>query len=141
MKPRLSLVTLGVDDVGRARRFYEALGFAASSASNDQVAFYEAGGVVLALFGRAALAADAGVDDRPTGFAAVSLAGNKASAAEVDAMIARAVACGGHLVKAGQTVFWGGYSGYFRDPDGHLWEVAYNPVFPLDEDGRMRLPA
>ena len=142
MEPRLTLVTLGVADVTRARAFYEALGLVASrAASSDSVAFFPMGGVVLGLYGRAALAADAGVADTPAGFSAVTLAHNVRSDAEVDRLIGRAVAAGGRLVKPGQKVFWGGYSGYVADPDGHLWEIAHNPVLPLDADGAMRLPA
>jgi catechol 2,3-dioxygenase-like lactoylglutathione lyase family enzyme len=137
---RLNLVTLGVDDVARSRRFYEALGLAASAASQDSVAFFDAGGVVLALFGRAALAEDATVPNSAPGFSGVALAHNVGSEAEVDRRLAQAVQCGAKLVKTGQRVFWGGYSGYFADPDGHLWEVAYNPAWPLDAEGRPQLP-
>lgn len=140
MMPRLTLVTLGVGDMKRARKFYEALGFKASSASQDSVTFFEAGGVVLGLFGRADLAEDAHVANSEPGFAGVSLAHNVTSEAEVDRVLAHAVACGAVLKKPGQKVFWGGYSGYFADPDGHLWEVAYNPFMPLDSEGRMTLP-
>ena len=140
MQPRISLVTLGVADVARSRAFYEALGFRASAASNASVTFFDAGGVVLALFGRSALAHDAQVADSSPGFSGVSLAHNVGSDAEVDRVLAEAVSCGAKLVKPGQKVFWGGYSGYFADPDGHLWEVAHNPFFPLDADGRVRLP-
>lgn len=140
MQPRLSLVTLGVSDVARARAFYEALGFKASSASQTSVTFFDAGGVVLALFGRDALDADAHADPGKPGFSGVSLAHNVRSEAEVDALLAHAVACGAKLMKPGQKVFWGGYSGYFSDPDGHLWEIAFNPFFPLDRHGRVRLP-
>jgi hypothetical protein len=140
MRPRLSLVTLGVADIARSRAFYEALGFRASTDSNDGVTFFDAGGVVLALFGRAALAGDAGVDDAGSGFSGVSLAHNVASDAEVDRTLAHAVASGARLVKAGQRTFWGGYSGYYADPDGHLWEVAHNPFWPLDESGAVKLP-
>ncbi len=140
MQPRLSLVTLGVTDMVRARRFYETLGFRASAASNANVTFFDAGGVVLGLYGRAALAEDAHVPDEAAGFAGVTLAHNVASEAEVDRVIAEAIAAGGTLKKPGQKVFWGGYSGYFADPDGHLWEVAHNPFFPFDEAGRLQLP-
>lgn len=140
MQPRLSLVTLGVADVPAARAFYERLGFKASAASQEGVAFFDAGGVVLGLFGRTALADDANVEDSAPGFSGIALAHNVASEAEVDAVLAQAVAAGGRLLKAGQKVFWGGYSGYFADPDGHLWEVAFNPFFPLDGDGRLTLP-
>ena len=140
MQPRLTLVTLGVSDMARARRFYEQLGFTASSASQPSVTFMSAGGVVLSLFGRADLAADAQVADAPTGFAAITLAYNCRSEAEVDTVIAHAVACGAAIKKRAQKVFWGGYAGYFADPDSHLWEVAYNPFMPMDADGRLQLP-
>ena len=140
MRPRLTLVTLGVEDMVRARRFYEALGFKASSASQESVTFFDAGGVVLGLFGRAAPADDAQVENSRLGFSGVSLAHNVASEAEVDAVIAEAVAAGGHIVKAAHKVSWGGYSGYFADPDGHLWEVAHNPFMPLNDAGHLTLP-
>lgn len=139
MEPRLSLVTLGVSDVARSRAFYEALGFKAGSASQESVTFLDAGGVVLGLYGRAALAEDAAVDDRQTGFSAVALAHNARSEADVDAVLAEAVVAGGTLVKPAAKVFWGGYSGYFADPDGHLWEVAHNPYFKFNADGRIEL--
>lgn len=140
MQPRISFVTLGVADVARARAFYEALGFRASSASQPSVTFFDAGGMVLGLFGRAALAEDAGVADSGPGFAGVALAHNVGSEAEVATVLAEAEAAGGRIVKAAQRAFWGGFSGYFADPDGHLWEVAYNPFFPLDAAGRPTLP-
>lgn len=140
MRPRLTLVTLGVTDLVRSRTFYERLGFEPSSASQPSVTFMSAGGVVLSLYGRADLAHDAQVADTPTGFAAITLAHNCRSEAEVDAVLAHAVACGATLKKPAQKVFWGGYSGYFADPDGHLWEVAFNPFMPLDAEGRMPLP-
>lgn len=141
MEPRLSLVTLGVADVARSRIFYERLGFKASSASNENVTFFEAGGVVLGLFGRAALAQDASVSEEGSGFAGVALAHNARSEADVDAILAEAAAAGARIVKPAHRVFWGGWSGYFADPDGHLWEVAHNPFFPLDSAGRLQLPA
>lgn len=141
MQPRLNLVTLGVADIAVSRAFYERLGFVASPASNEHVCFFKAGGVVLALFGHRALAEDAGVKDgRLPEFRGVSLAHNVASRAEVDAVIAEATQAGGKLVKKAIDVFWGGYSGYFVDPDDHLWEVAWNPFFPLDGEGIVRLP-
>ncbi len=139
MEPRVSLVTLGVADVAKARAFYEALGFTASPASQDTVTFMDAGGVVLGLFGRDALAEDAHVADTGSGFSGVTLAHNVRSEAEVDATLEHAKACGARILKPAQKVFWGGYSGYFADPDGHLWEVAYNPFFPFDEAGRLDL--
>lgn len=139
MQPRLSLITLGVADVARARKFYEALGFKAGSASNESVTFLDAGGVVLALFGRAALAEDAAVADQPTGFAGIALAHNARSEAAVDKALAEAAAAGAKLIKPAGKTFWGGYSGYFADLDGHLWEVAHNPYFTFDADGRVVL--
>ncbi|AKJ27003.1 VOC family protein [Caldimonas brevitalea] len=133
MKPKLSLVTLGVRDLARARAFYETgLGWPALSHSNEQVAFFEVGErLCLSLFGWDALAEDAGVPATGEGFRGFSLAHNVASPAEVDAVLAQAVVAGARLVKAGQPVFWGGYSGYFRDPEGVLWEVAHNPYMDL----------
>ena len=140
MQPRLTLVTLGVVDLPKARAFYEAWGWKASSASQPGVAFFQANGLALALFGRADLAKDAHVEDRPTGFAAISLAYNARSKHEADEVYALALKAGAKALKPLQDVFWGGYSGYFADPDGHLWEVAWNPFFPLDEQGRLSLP-
>lgn len=140
MEPRLSLVTLGVVDMPRARAFYEALGFVASADSQPSATFLAAGGVVLGLFGRAALAADAEVSDSTPGFAGITLGHNCRSEADVDRVLAEAVAAGARLVKPAQKVFWGGYSGYFADPDGHLWEVAHNPFWPLDAAGNLQLP-
>jgi catechol 2,3-dioxygenase-like lactoylglutathione lyase family enzyme len=138
---RLSLITLGVADVARSTEFYEALGLRRSPASTDGVSFFEAGGAVLSLFGRDALAEDAGLDREGGGFRGQSLAWNLSSAAEVDKAIVKMVAAGGGLVKAAERTFWGGYAGFVTDPDGHLWEIAHNPGFPLDENGRLRLPA
>jgi predicted lactoylglutathione lyase len=141
MEPRITLVTLGVADVARARAFYEQLGFMASSASQESVCFMKAGGVVLGLFGRSDLAADAHLpDEPPSAFTGVALAHNTRSEGEVDAVLDEAVQAGAKLLKPGEKVFWGGYSGYFADLDGHTWEVAYNPFAPLDDEGRMELP-
>ncbi|HEX2509057.1 MAG TPA: VOC family protein [Microvirga sp.] len=138
--PRLSLVTLGVTDLDRARRFYEAWGWKASSASQPTVVFFQANGLALGLYGRAALAEDACVEDRPTGFSAITLAYNCRSKDEADEVFARAVAAGARALKPLQDVIWGGYSGYIADPDGHIWEIAWNPFFPLDERGHLHLP-
>ena len=119
MEPRLSLITLGVADVARSRRFYETLGWRASGASQADVAFFQLGGMVLSLWGRKALAADAGVTDRP-GFGGVALAHNARTREMVDAVLAEAGAAGGRIVKAAIPTLWGGYAGYFADPDGHL---------------------
>jgi len=138
---RLTLVTLGVADVSASRSFYERLGFEAAGIEDETVTFFRLGGTVLAIFGRKALAEDAGVPDEGAGFRGVSLAINLASEAEVDEALQHAEACGGAIVQPARKVFWGGYSGYFADPDGHLWEIAYNPLCPLDEKGHMQLPA
>jgi uncharacterized protein len=140
MEARISLITLGVADIARARAFYEALGWTASSASTPEVAFFQGNGLALALWGRAALAGDAEVEDRPSGFSGVALAHNLRSEAEVDALFAEAVRAGGQAVKIPRKTSWGGYSGYFADPDWHLWEVAHNPFFGLDEAGNLFLP-
>lgn len=129
MKPRISMITLGVDDIERAVAFYEnGLGFPRME-SPPTVAFFTLNGSWLGLYGREALAEDAQISADGGGFNSFALAHNVESEAEVDAVLAQAVEAGATLVKAGQRVFWGGYSGYFKDPDGHLWEVAYNPHF------------
>jgi uncharacterized protein len=133
------LLRSAVADVARARAFYERLGFKASPASQDAVIFFDGGGIVLGLFGRADLAKDAQVDDSMPGFSGVALAHNVDNEAEVDKVLAEAVAAGAKLLKPGQKVFWGGYCGYFADPDGHLWEVAFNPFMPLDNERRVSL--
>lgn len=140
MPPRLTVMTLGVDDIARSRAFYESLGFTASADSNANVVFFDAGGVVLAIWGRQALAEDAGVPGHGSGFRGVCCAWNVASEAEADEALARATAAGAKLVKAGQKSFWGGYLGYFEDPDGHLWEVTHNPFWEMDDSGRITLP-
>lgn len=141
VKPRLSLVTLGVHDLARARAFYETgLGWPASAASQGDVVFFQLGGVALALFPRAALAADATVAPEGGGFSGVTLAHNVADKAEVDAVLRAAVGAGARLVKPAREAEWGGFSGYFADPDGHLWEVCWNPFFPFDARGALVLP-
>jgi predicted CoA-binding protein/predicted lactoylglutathione lyase len=140
MEPRISLITLGVDDLKRATAFYEALGWAKAPQSQESVTFIQLGNIVLSLFARDELAKDARVENSRPGFSGMTLAFNTRSEAEVDALVALAVECGGRLVKAPQKVFWGGYSGYFADTEGHLWEVAHNPFFPMDEAGNIRLP-
>lgn len=137
---RLSLVTLGVEDVTRARTFYERLGWRASPFDSAEVAFFDMRGVILALFGRSALAEDAAVAAAGSGFRATTMAINLDSEGEVDAVLAAAAAAGGVITQQARKVSWGGYAGYFADPDGHLWEVAHNPFWPLDERGRPQLP-
>jgi len=140
LEPRVSFITLGVGDVGRSRKFYEALGFRASSASQPAVTFFDAGGIVFALFGREALAADATVPGQGSGFPGFTLAHNVNSETEVDQVLKEAVTVGAKLLKPGQKTFWGGYSGYFADPDGYIWEIAHNPGMPLDANGCVTLP-
>ena len=137
---RLSLVTLGVDDVNRAPRFYEALGMKRRMRQLEGVAFFDAGGVVFSLFGRSALAKDASLDDSKPGFSGVALAFNVENEAAVDATLAVAAKAGGKILKDAQRAFWGGWHGYFADPDGHSWEVAHNPGFAFDERGLIVLP-
>ena len=137
----LSLVTLGVSDLAKSTAFYEALGFRRKSRGADGVAFFEAGGVILSLWPTVELAKDAeiAVAD-PSHFRGMSLAWNCTSASQVDHALARATAAGATLIRSAQTVFWGGYTAYFADPDGHLWEIAHNPHFPFSADGRLLLP-
>ena len=139
LDPRISLITLGVEDLARATAFYERLGWKKSSASQDAVTFIQLKGTVLALFSRQSLAEDAHVENTPKGFSGITLAHNVTSERGVDAVYKFALSCGATPVKAPEKVFWGGYSGYFADPDGHLWEVAYNPFFSLDKEGHVVL--
>jgi uncharacterized glyoxalase superfamily protein PhnB len=138
-RPRLTVVTLGVKDMARARTFYEALGFHPSSSSNENIVFMDAGGAVLALYRRKLLAEDAHVSSEGSGFGGVTLARNLGSKREVDAALDVAKKAGASILKPAQEAFWGGYSGYFGDPDGHPWEVAYNPHWQLDAEGRVKL--
>jgi catechol 2,3-dioxygenase-like lactoylglutathione lyase family enzyme len=141
MDPWISLVTLGVRDIERSRRFYrDGLGWPMSTASTEDVAFFRAGGVVLALYRRELLAADANISPEGSGFAGIALAHNVATREFVDAALKAAVDAGGTLLKSGTEAEWGGYTGYFADPDGFLWEIAWNPGFPLREDGTIDLP-
>ena len=140
IEPRISLITLGVTSVAVSRAFYERLGWRASGASQEGVTFFQLGPLVLALFGRSDLAKDAQVADTPAGFAGISLAQNFATEAGVDDAFAAAVAAGGKPLKQPGPVFWGGYVGYFADPDGFAWELAHNPFFTLDAHGALVLP-
>jgi catechol 2,3-dioxygenase-like lactoylglutathione lyase family enzyme len=142
-KPRLTAVTLGVRDFHLSLQFYEALGFARKLRSTgDQIAFFDAGGVVLALYRWDQLAEDATLEPRPlpAGFRGTTLAWNCASRAEVDAAFVRALAAGARLLKAAQATSWGGYSGYFADPDGHPWEIVHGPGFAFSPNGQLLLP-
>ncbi len=139
MAAHATIVTLGVADVGASSSFYEALGFHRSSASQDTISFFRAGSLVLAIFGRDALAHDAGVSADGSGFRGVTLAMNLSCDDEVDREYARWLASGASPVKDPEKVFWGGYSSYVADPDGHLWELAHNPHLPLRADGSAEL--
>ncbi len=141
MKPRINFVTLGVADMKAMRAFYERLGFAASSASNPHVTFFDANGIVLGLFGFQELAEDAGVKAGTIPkFRSLSLAWNAVDETSVDQIMEHAKSAGATITKKAQKVFWGGYSGYFADPEGNLWEVAFNPFMPLDAQGHVQLP-
>ncbi|MBL8649574.1 MAG: VOC family protein [Sphingopyxis sp.] len=140
MEARISLITLGVSDLARARAFYERLGFRASAASQGDIVFFQCGAMALALFPREELAKDAGVPEQGAGFRGLALAHNVRVKGDVAAVLAEAEAAGGRIVKQAQDVFWGGHSGYFADPDGHLWEVAWNPHLIPDESGAVTLP-
>ena len=135
----MSLVTLGVEDLARARAFYEALGWTTRAAPDDDVVFFQAGGMVLALWHRAELAADSAVEDGG-GWGGVTLAYNVASPDEVDAVMREAAEAGATIGRAASQTFWGGYSGVFSDPDGHPWEIAHNPRWTVNEDGSISLP-
>ena len=139
VEQRVSLVTLGVTDVGRARSFYEALGWKTGAEPGADVAFFQAGGMILALWGRDALAADSVMADNG-GWGGVTLAHNVASDAEVDRVLEEAEAAGATIARAGAPTFWGGYSGVSLHPGGHPWEVAHNPHWTIAEDGSVRLP-
>ncbi len=138
MEQRVSLITLGVADLGRSLRFYEALGWKRGN-RDDGVVFFQLPGAIFALWPRASLAEDAKVTDTGAAFSGMTLAYNARSKADADAVLAEAKAAGAKILKPAEDVFWGGYSGYFADPDGHVWEVAWNPGWSLDEAGRVSL--
>jgi catechol 2,3-dioxygenase-like lactoylglutathione lyase family enzyme len=139
VEQRLSLVTLGVDDLARARAFYEALGWSSNSTPDQGVVFFQSGGMVLGLWDRASLAEDSAVEPG-AGFGGVTLAHNVRSRAEVDAVIEEARGAGARIGREPAETFWGGYSAVFVDPDGHPWEVAHNPFWTLAGDGSVVLP-
>jgi uncharacterized protein len=139
MEQRLSLVTLGVQDLQRARKFYESLGWSNNAGPEDDVVFFQAGGMIVALWDRARLAEDSAVEDGG-GWGGVTLAYNTRSTDEVDAVIAEARSAGATIGREPGPTFWGGYSGVFIDPDGHPWEVAHNPYWEIDEAGSVKLP-
>jgi uncharacterized protein len=145
MEQRISFVTLGVADVKRSRKFYERLGWKASRASNPHVAFFQAGPMVFALWGARDVAAEAGLRyvRKPGGrknTGSFALAHNQHSKKDVDRLLKSAATAGGKILVSGHDTVWGGYSGHFADPDGHLWEVAWNPHFPLTKAGKVKLP-
>jgi catechol 2,3-dioxygenase-like lactoylglutathione lyase family enzyme len=142
MEPRVSLITLGVSDLERAIRFYrDGLGWPMSSTGDGDVAFFQIGGAILALWRRHLLVADARLPADGAGFGGFSLAHNVDSRQRVDEILAEAVKAGATIHKPGTVAEWGGYTGYFSDPDGFLWEVAWNPGFPLAADGSIKLPS
>lgn len=140
MEQRISLITLGVNDLAESTAFFERLGWRRSVKQVQGVSFFQCGGVAISLYPRLKLAADAGAPPDGRGFSGVTLAYNTRSKQDVDAVLAEATSAGATIVKPAQEAFWGGYSGYFRDLDGHFWEVAWNPGFPLDDAGAVTLP-
>ncbi|MCG8547667.1 MAG: VOC family protein [Alphaproteobacteria bacterium] len=141
MEQRFTMVSLGVKDLARSAAFYEnGLGWKRSSQSNDNIVFFDMGGVLIGLYSRTGLAEDANVPADGSGFPGIALAHNVRSKEAVDAVLAEAARAGATILKPAQDVFWGGYSGYFADPDGHLWEVAFNPFWTIAEDGSVVLP-
>jgi catechol 2,3-dioxygenase-like lactoylglutathione lyase family enzyme len=139
VEQRISLITLGVADVSRARTFYERLGWHGQEA--EETVFFQAGGMAVVLWARHKLAADAGIRDGDAGgFGGLALAHNVRSRAEVDELLATAAGAGARVTQPARETFYGGYAGYFRDPDGHVWEIAYNPGFRLGPDGSLTLP-
>lgn len=139
MEQRVSLITLGARDLGRARAFYEALGWRSNAAPDDDVVFFQAGGMVVALWDRSKLAEDTGLRDDGEGFDGVVLAYNTRSPEEVDEVVAEAERAGARITGRPGETFWGGYSGTFADPDGHAWEVAHNPRWTVADDGSVTL--
>ena len=139
MEQRLSLVTLGVADLARSRTFYERLGWRGHEL--EETVFFQAGGIAVVLWARGKLAADAGVADRSTdGFGGMTLAHNVRSRAEVEQVLLAAADAGAEITQPARETFYGGYAGFFTDPDGHVWEIAHNPGFTLDSEGRLVLP-
>ncbi len=138
MEQRLSLVTLGVADLEESLRFYTALGWKRGN-DNPSVVFFQVNGMILALWSRTALAEDAGLTPNERGFGGITLAYNARSREDVDAVLAEASRAGARILKPAKDTFWGGYSGYFADPDGHPWEVAWNPGWKLNKKGEVKL--
>ncbi|MEM6404917.1 MAG: VOC family protein [Cyanobacteria bacterium P01_D01_bin.116] len=141
MRQKLNIVTLGVKDLERSLKFYkDGLGWKPSSASNENVAFFQMGGIVFSLYPREKLAEDATIKSDGDGFSGITLAYNAKDEAEVDKVLQQVESLGAKIIKKAEKVFWGGYSGYFADFDGHLWEVAWNPFFEFDESDNLVLP-
>lgn len=140
MEQRVSIITLGVANLKRSLEFYERLGWRRAMIQSDGIVFFQAGGMALALFPRDELARDASIDPDGSGFKGISLAHNTRNRTKVDSVLKEAEAAGARLVKPAQEAVWGGYSGYFSDPDGFLWEVAWNPSLRMAEDGSIQLP-
>ena len=140
MEQRVSLITLGVRDLARARAFYEGVGWTTRAEPGDDVVFFQAGGMVMALWDRASLAEDSGVDDGG-GWGGITLAHNVRSSSEVDRVVEEARAAGATITREPGETFWGGYSGAFADPDGHPWEVSHNPRWTITDDGSIELPS
>jgi predicted lactoylglutathione lyase len=141
MPAHASLITLAVADVAKSTSFYEQLGFVLSKGtSQTEVSFFQAGPLVLALWGRDEQIKDAGAGGMWTGNGGIVIAQNVGSEAKVDAIMSRAESAGARILKPATKTFWGGYNGYFADPDGHVWEIAHNPFWQLDKDGRVTLP-
>ncbi|WP_135505905.1 VOC family protein [Roseovarius aestuariivivens] len=140
MEQRFTLITLGVRDLPRSTAFYESLGWRRSVRDAKGVSFFQCGGCAISLFPRSDLAKDAGISEDGSGFSGISLAHNTRTKPEVDTVLAKVAELGAEIVKPATEASWGGYSGYFHDPDGHLWEVAWNPMFQLDDDGNVHLP-
>ncbi|MDA1096779.1 MAG: VOC family protein [Chloroflexi bacterium] len=140
MEQRVSLITLGVANVAASRAFYDRLGWAAALVVDEEVAFYQVGGMVLSLYRLADFTREFGIDRPTQSPGTIALAHNVRHQAEVDAVLASARAAGGRILRPGEHRPWGGYSGYFLDPDGHPWEVAWNPGFPLQDDGSLVVP-
>ena len=140
MEQRISIITLGVADLDRSREFYERLEWRRSMPESEGIVFFQAGAMALALYPRDSLAKDANISPDGHGFNRVTIAYNARNRAEVDSVLKEASAAGATILKPAEEAFWGGYSGYFSDPDGFLWEVAWNPFFAIAEDGSIHLP-